>query len=368
MKIGLALSGGGLRAAVFHMGVLARLAHSGLLEEITFLSTVSGGSICAGLIFGAHDYQWPSSPQFIDATVPRIRKLLTHTNLRNAYIRQMPVAFATLQTSAKAFANAFRKSWDITGDLSDLPDSPRWIINATCHETGKRWRFEKKWMGDYRFGNVKYPKFSISEAVAASAAATPLVGPLILHTRQFQWVKYDTDDSTQSIKPKYRKVHLWDGALYDNLGIEALFKRSDADIDFLIVSDAGIPLPETRFRSWAYPWRVIKIIGSQSQSLYTRWVMESIVNGSTSGSYFKIGNSGPDILKKANRQDEIDALCSSCLLESDVDVIRATGMVCRKLSCNEFERLYRHGFEVASFTLYAHLHDQLGFDFVQYAG
>ena len=44
-KIGLALSGGGFRAALFHIGVLARLAECDLLRRIEYLSCVSGGSI-----------------------------------------------------------------------------------------------------------------------------------------------------------------------------------------------------------------------------------------------------------------------------------------------------------------------------------
>jgi predicted acylesterase/phospholipase RssA len=47
-KLGLALSGGGFRAALFHIGVLARLAERDLLRHVAFISTVSGGSIiCA---------------------------------------------------------------------------------------------------------------------------------------------------------------------------------------------------------------------------------------------------------------------------------------------------------------------------------
>lgn len=44
-KLGLALSGGGFRASLFHIGVLARLAELGVLPRIEVLSTVSGGSI-----------------------------------------------------------------------------------------------------------------------------------------------------------------------------------------------------------------------------------------------------------------------------------------------------------------------------------
>ena len=44
-KIGLALSGGGFRASLFHIGVLARLAELDLLRQVQVISCVSGGSI-----------------------------------------------------------------------------------------------------------------------------------------------------------------------------------------------------------------------------------------------------------------------------------------------------------------------------------
>ncbi len=50
-KVGLALSGGGFRASLFHLGVLARLAECDALRCVEVLSTVSGGSIV-----GAHYY------------------------------------------------------------------------------------------------------------------------------------------------------------------------------------------------------------------------------------------------------------------------------------------------------------------------
>jgi len=50
-KVGLALSGGGFRASLFHLGVLARLAECDALRSVEVLSTVSGGSIV-----GAHYY------------------------------------------------------------------------------------------------------------------------------------------------------------------------------------------------------------------------------------------------------------------------------------------------------------------------
>lgn len=48
-KLGLALSGGGFRASLFHLGVLRRMAELDLLRHVEVLSTVSGGSIIGAL-------------------------------------------------------------------------------------------------------------------------------------------------------------------------------------------------------------------------------------------------------------------------------------------------------------------------------
>ncbi len=50
-KVGLALSGGGFRATLFHVGVMARLAELDALRYVEVISCVSGGSIV-----GAHYY------------------------------------------------------------------------------------------------------------------------------------------------------------------------------------------------------------------------------------------------------------------------------------------------------------------------
>ncbi len=44
-KIALCLSGGGYRAAAFHLGTLRYLDRIGLAGNITILSTVSGGTL-----------------------------------------------------------------------------------------------------------------------------------------------------------------------------------------------------------------------------------------------------------------------------------------------------------------------------------
>ena len=46
-KIGLALSGGGFRASLYHLGLLRFLRDAGILSQVTHITSVSGGSIMA---------------------------------------------------------------------------------------------------------------------------------------------------------------------------------------------------------------------------------------------------------------------------------------------------------------------------------
>ena len=47
MKIGLALSGGGWRATLYHLGVVRFLRDSDLLAQVSHITSVSGGSVLA---------------------------------------------------------------------------------------------------------------------------------------------------------------------------------------------------------------------------------------------------------------------------------------------------------------------------------
>jgi NTE family protein len=64
MDIGLAHSGGGIHAAIFHLDVLRRLAEEKMLESVTQLSTVSGGSLVTAAIFAKTRMRWPSSAEY----------------------------------------------------------------------------------------------------------------------------------------------------------------------------------------------------------------------------------------------------------------------------------------------------------------
>ena len=46
-KIGLALSGGGFRATLYHLGLVRFLRDAGILSRVTHITSVSGGSVIA---------------------------------------------------------------------------------------------------------------------------------------------------------------------------------------------------------------------------------------------------------------------------------------------------------------------------------
>jgi predicted acylesterase/phospholipase RssA len=75
LDLGLALSGGGMRAVVFHIGLLRRLADDDRLEHVTQVSTVSGGSLATAAILAQTGLQWPSSEQYRHQTYPALRRL-----------------------------------------------------------------------------------------------------------------------------------------------------------------------------------------------------------------------------------------------------------------------------------------------------
>jgi NTE family protein len=89
-RIGLALSGGGMRAAVYHLGVLRYLAEAGLFDKITSISSVSGASLCIGAIFAANQNKWPPGHEFLSDTLPAVCELLQNHDIQKAALRRLP--------------------------------------------------------------------------------------------------------------------------------------------------------------------------------------------------------------------------------------------------------------------------------------
>ena len=154
--IALCLSGGGYRAMVFHVGVLWRLNETGLLSKIDRFSTVSGGSITAGILaqrWSDLDFTDGVARNFVDTFVTPVRKMAATS------VDVGAVALGSLLpgTVSERVIKAYRKHLFGKATLQDLPDNPRFVFNATNLESGVLFRFSKPYLADYRVGQILNP-------------------------------------------------------------------------------------------------------------------------------------------------------------------------------------------------------------------
>jgi NTE family protein len=291
--IGLALSGGGIRATVFHLGVLKYLAQEKLFDRIVSISSVSGASLCIGAIFAANNNKWCSGDEFLSRVLPRVREIILTRDIEKSSLRRLPVAPAYWRNRVEIIADTLEKKWGVCGTLQDLPKFPYWEINCTTYETGRSFRIRRDYMGDYILGYTQNPNLRISRMMAASAGFPVLIGPYTLCTKAMRWTKdkYGKGEEV-TLDPR---ITLWDGGVYDNLGLEALYKIGeglDSEIDFLIASDASPPIHYQKRKgsmSFANMKRLLDIAMFQVGALRRREFMARMVSKGD-GLYVEIGD------------------------------------------------------------------------------
>ena len=84
-KIGIALSGGGIRAAIFHLGIFKWLAEENALENIEHISTVSGASICVGLLYSYNNNKFPTSKEY-NEVLEKVKNAILNNNIQKHLI------------------------------------------------------------------------------------------------------------------------------------------------------------------------------------------------------------------------------------------------------------------------------------------
>ena len=90
-SIGLALSGGGFRATLYHLGVIRYLRDSGSLPLVADITAVSGGSIVAAhLVLNWNRYNGSDS-EFAEAAAEVVR--FVQFDVRNHIVRRLPLLF-----------------------------------------------------------------------------------------------------------------------------------------------------------------------------------------------------------------------------------------------------------------------------------
>jgi NTE family protein len=268
----LCLSGGGYRAMVFHTGALWRLYETGLLRELKRISSVSGGSIAAAQLALA----WPRlsfdpaklREDFVPEVVTPLRNLAGRTVDVWAILLGLLLPGRVSSYVARAYAGHLFGS----KTLQDLPDVPRFVINATNVQSGVLWRFMKPAMRDYLVGEVKDPTVTVATAVAASSAFPPVLSPSVLTFAPGAVAPMKGAPLHRA--PYTERAVLSDGGVYDNLGLETAWKRYKT----ILVSDAGGKMPPQERPASLWPLhalRILKVVDSQVRALRKRQVIES---------------------------------------------------------------------------------------------
>ena len=284
----LSLSGGGYRAMLFHIGSLWRLNELGYLKGLKRISSVSGGSITAGMLglkwgqlgFGANNV----AANYVTEVVAPIRALAGTTIDRTSILRGI---FTPGSISDKV-ANAYREHLFDNATLQDLPDdasAPRFVINATSVQTGALFRFSRPYIADYHVGRVLNPTVELAVAVAASSAFPPVLSPCTIEFDPASWVASGSEDLHRP--PYTSRAVLSDGGVYDNLGLETTWKRYDT---ILVSNGGGKMAAEESPHSdpVRHAIRINEIIDNQVRSLRARQVIDSFKAGIRKGTYWGI--------------------------------------------------------------------------------
>jgi NTE family protein len=262
--VGLCLSGGGFRAMLFHVGVLKRLNAAGRLRTLDRISSVSGGSITAGLL----GLRW-SKLNFEAEVATNFDELITEPLRAFAHTKvDLPAvavgALLPYVSISDRVVGKLKKHLYGDATLQSLPVAPRFVINATNLESGVLLRFTRAYVADYKVGRVNNPTVLLADAVAASSAFPPFLSPFELDLSDARW---KTESGNVYTGAGYRSdILLTDGGVYDNLGIEAVWKRCRT----VLISDAsghidGDPDPG---RDWGHGIiRVLHLLDSQVRSL-----------------------------------------------------------------------------------------------------
>lgn len=228
--IALALSGGGSRAIAFHLGCLRALNEKGILNRVSVLSTVSGGSVIGALYAYSND-DFDSFDKNVVALLRRGLQWSMVLRLFSPYLMAQIAATTIISrpigivSANLGFGRPFRRwasrSDTLEGTLKSLykkrrladvaRDNLKVVINACDLRTGTAFRFGNTHSGAWRYGTIKNNDISVAHAVACSAAY-PMFLPAF--DRNYTFMQAGIESR--------KRVVITDGGVYDNLGITCL--------------------------------------------------------------------------------------------------------------------------------------------------
>jgi NTE family protein len=243
-------------------------------------------------------------------------------------------------------AAAYRRYVFGRATVQALPDSPRFVINATDLQSGVLWRFMKPYSRDYRVGEIPHSTVELARAVAASSAFPPFLSPARFTFREADYTKGSGEDLQYA--PYTTHVLLTDGGVYDNLGLETTWKRFRT----VLVSDAagGVQPREKLKGNWiSQSIRVEELIHAQVGSLRKRQLIASYRTSQRQGAYWGIGS---DISNYALA----DAL--PCPLDQTTELAKIPTRF-KQLDAGVQERLIDWGYGICDAALRKHFNPAL---------
>jgi NTE family protein len=269
---------------LFHAGAFWRLNELAMLPKLARISSVSGGSITAGVL----GHRWSQlgfvndiATRFREELIDPIRGMASHTIDVGDILKGIFLS----GTIGDRVVASYNDLLFHGATLQDLPDSPRFVINATNVQSGALCRFSKPYIWDWRVGKVPNPTVELAVAVGASSAFPPVLSPARLKLKDSD---FEPGTGVDLQKPPYTEgVFLTDGGVYDNLGLETAWKVYDT----ILVSDGGgkmAPDPEPHTDWVRHALRINDLIDNQVRSLRKRQVIGSFTSGERKGTYWGV--------------------------------------------------------------------------------
>ena len=317
-SIGLCLSGGGFRAALFGIGVLRYLAEAGSLDAVGPVSAVSGGSVAAAVLAARYDgfrAAGGDAKAFLTCIEEPFRDAATTDSIRDKTVLRTGLnrlrPRSSNRTAVLGHVLSERLFDGIT--LSDLPERPQAVITTTDLTAGRAFRLARDFIGSYDHGyGTTGGSLPVGTACAASAAVPFALPPLRLSTAGM---------GLQATAPSV--LALADGGVYDNLGLEWFqgwgSGRPAAALpaDFRIVVDAAGPIDRRRTprTTPGALWRVKGIQYAQTRTVRTRWFVEHLIAGTEHGLYLSLGRHPSRVVLPGGRR--LDPATFACALPQE---------------------------------------------------
>jgi NTE family protein len=225
---------------LFHAGSLCRLNEAGWLGKFDAITSVSGGSIAAGLLGAVwKKLIWDEEGVATNFDKIYLQPLIAFSLTAVDFPCILYGVAAPWTTAASEVVKRYRALLGSEANLNKLPERPRFIFCSSNLTTGSLFRFSKRYVADYRLGQHFSPDLDLAIPVAASAAFPPFVSPLRLDLRPFKFEMRPVNGRTPlAADPSLlARAVLTDGGVYDNHGVQPLLNRCKT----LLVSDGGAP-------------------------------------------------------------------------------------------------------------------------------